>query len=201
MPSEIKTWLKNANAALFPESIALSANGQGIKWPLDICINDTGRIVYISPPIRDDEDPVSERIILCNEDCTSSVSLPKFEAVVTSALVDSLREKKGLTKQVRRGRGKTAVAHVKPGEITITDRKQERGRHYFNLNGGDSWGYWMDPDNPRLIHNFKGEPNLLLEEVDSELYESLNAWEKDRASLEIKVKKQIIRNWLAGEMK
>lgn len=50
--------------------------------------------------------------------------------------------------------------------VTITGGpKYERGFVYINLNGGDSWGYWHPEGDPKVLYNFKGEPNFLLEEV------------------------------------
>ena len=48
------------------------------------------------------------------------------------------------------------LSNPEPGQYTGI--KTERGFVYFNLNGGDSWGYFHPVDNPAFIHNFKGEP-------------------------------------------
>lgn len=52
-----------------------------------------------------------------------------------------------------------------PAAARVTGIKEERGFVYFNLNGGDSWGYYHPIDNPKYIYNFKGEPVYLTEEL------------------------------------
>jgi len=56
-------------------------------------------------------------------------------------------------------------------EIKITGVKQDRGFTYLNLNGGDSWGYYHPSDNPKILYNFKGEPNLAIADVFPGYYE------------------------------
>ena len=47
----------------------------------------------------------------------------------------------------------------------------------MNLDGGDSGAYWVNPKRPRLIHNFKGEPALILKDV------ALDFWNEIREEL------------------
>jgi hypothetical protein len=62
------------------------------------------------------------------------------------------------------------ISIVDVGRVTVSETKEERGFAYLNLNGGDSWGYWHPVANPKILRNFKGEPNLLLEKVAPDYY-------------------------------
>ena len=51
-PSAIKNWLKHLNLTVpaLRAGIKLHKNGIGLHWPLDITVNDSGRLTYIAPP-------------------------------------------------------------------------------------------------------------------------------------------------------
>ena len=76
---QVKNWLKHINLHVLNKNLELTASGLGIKWPLDIVVNDPGRIVYIAPPITDN-DPITERIILV-EKGTEFFSMPDVDEV------------------------------------------------------------------------------------------------------------------------
>jgi hypothetical protein len=59
-----------------------------------------------------------------------------------------------------------------PGHAAVTGAKSQRGYTYLNLNGGDSWGYYFPNDNPNILFNFKGEPPVLLKELDRDFWQA-----------------------------
>jgi len=168
-PKAIKNWLKGINFKLFRSELALSANGQSLKWPLDIVVNDPGRIVYIAPPIQD-SDPISERILFVDKG-REDFTIPAATAVNITDAINQLRGGKNLPAVPQVGTKKTIT--INPDEVRITGQKQNGEFIYFNLNGGDSWGYFVGMDDPSIVRNFKGEPNFRLKDLSPEIYEEL----------------------------
>jgi hypothetical protein len=165
----IKTWLKHLNFKHL--SPTLSSNMQSLKWPLDIVVNDPGRIVYIAPPIQE-SDPISERIILVEKQ-NDYFSVPNVPTVRMSERINSLRAQKGLPSEPRIGNQRTIK--INPDEVKITGVKYNGDFVYFNLNGGDSWGYYADADDPTIVSNFKGEPKFKLKDLDPKRYTEITS--------------------------
>lgn len=168
-PRALKTWLKGVNFDFFRSELSLSNNGQSLKWPLDIVVNDPGRIIYIAPPIQA-EDLIEHRIIMVEKD-QNLFSLPDPSPANVTEAINSLREGKKLPGIPQAGQKKTI--DINPDEVSITGQKQNGEFVYFNLNGGDSWGYYVGLDDPSIVRNFKGEPNFRLKDLDPKVYAEL----------------------------
>jgi hypothetical protein len=168
-PKTIKEWLKGMNFKLLRAELTLSNNEQSLRWPLDIIVNDPGRIVYIAPPIQA-SDPISHRILFIDKG-NESFTLPPPEPVNIPEAINRLRGGKNLPEVPQAGSKKTIT--INPDEVKITGQKQNGEFTYFNLNGGDSWGYFVGLDDPSIVRNFKGEPNFRLKDLDPEVYEAL----------------------------
>ena len=178
LPAKIlKAWLMKFNLTVpaLETTITLSKSEQALHWPLDItgCQND--KLLYIGAPVFVGmKSPISdaERIKLVIKskphfDITTLQDTP-IEAMkrLERIKLNQLRDAKGLKPQnikikqvgeyeVQRGAGEIAIyEEIDCGEYTR-----------FNLNGGDSQAYWHRKGELEYLHNFKGEPSLILREV------------------------------------
>jgi hypothetical protein len=177
-PQHIKAWLMHLNLSkdILRKFITLSASKAALHWPLDIVVNDNGRIVYISPPIfkgLPDPIPPAERIVYVKKKegmlPVARMKVPALETLKSEQrdLISVLREAEGLEKlrpklkMVGEHEVQTGVGEVNSYEIIDTGGEFIR----YNLNGGNSQAYWHPRYQPELLHSFKGEPSLLIKEV------------------------------------
>jgi hypothetical protein len=186
-PQELKQWITHLNLTV-PRLLAateLTASGVALKWPLDITVNQNDKLIYIAPPTLDIPDPTPRRLQLVNT---------KTPAVPTSAVYGSYSEdtsmrhdditkdaKEARIMELRRAKGlykkleKTGTRFnqeicTNPDEAQVTGIKRGDDFTYLNLNGGDSWGYFYKTLEPKLLHNFKGEPAYALRDIAPEHY-------------------------------
>lgn len=172
----LKQWLVQLNIEsqiLYP-SLKLTKTGNAISWGLDISTCQNDKLIYITPPVlKGIKDPMGKtpRVTYTKKAKAkltidpSTISLAK-NTDRSHNILNELRLAAGLPK--RKNTFKTVgtvEVMVKPDACIITERKQERGFVYFNLNGGDSWGYYHPETNPDYIYNFKGEPTYLTKEL------------------------------------
>lgn len=176
-PALIKRWLKSSNLIILNDYLELNKSGTALKWPLDIIVNDPGRLIYIAPPICD-LDPIAERITLHQRE-TTTIKIPEVTEDPNEMMYEkiaALRSNKGLLPiaiSTENGQKITRVNQEGMDKVEISDFKDNKSFTYVNLNGGDSWGYYINHDNPEIIRNFKDEPYLLLNDVDPDLFEKL----------------------------
>jgi hypothetical protein len=160
-PAEIKKVLIDWNFKHLNKYLELSKSYSALKWPLDIIVNDSGRYVYIAPPIGRTYD--FEHITYIKGE-SEKLTLPEPKIWDPMLKVNSLRRNQGMKDAEFDNKG-----FISAKDIKITGIKEERGRVYLNLNGGDSWGYYFTPGD-EIVQNFKGEPKILLKELDPELF-------------------------------
>lgn len=167
-PAVIKNWLKQKNVEVMGAQIQLTSNDLSLSWPLDIGVNDNGKLIYIAPPILDCPDPVNSRMELNlrpQPTVTIDFSTPTVDIGI---LISELRRKEGLTPHTTALQGN--IMPLKPGQMKVTGYKESGNFLNLNINGGDSWAYYCRLDNPEIVRNFKGEPFYRLKELDSQLY-------------------------------
>ncbi len=193
-------WLNLTNPVL-KASLSLTSSGNAVKWPLDVSLAETHRLIYIAPPsFVNMKDPFSaggdcgqlDRITLVERakpvyDITAALATAELSTVNTlkATARDELRAKAGLRKKQERLKYHTklnAYVSSNPDSGTVTGYREERGFAYLNLNGGDSWGYFHPLNNFELILNFKGEPSYLTKELLPDYYTECVASRKDRAA-------------------
>ena len=171
-PEAAKLWLTEANLEneILAPQLGLTAAGTALRFPLDrtVCQND--KIIYIAPPALGDgvEDRYSDgsRIQLVRKgrrfvdfDWGTRHPPAGVEALVQGKVIDlrrslGLKAKTAKTRQLKHGE----LLLTNPDTAVVTGEKRARGFVYLNLNGGDSWGYYYNEDNPKFLRNFKGEP-------------------------------------------
>jgi hypothetical protein len=203
----IKQWLiqLNHSTPILRSAMSLTKTGNSLRWPLDITASQNDKLLYITPPLmKGMKDTVKDRIILING-TTHKLSIPKTNNAaqnreLTDKRIAELRAAEGYPtrKIAMKMHGSTEVM-IKPDACTLSNIKKDRGFVYFNLNGGDSWGYYHPEDNPEFIHNFKGEPSYLTKELLpdywKELQESSSATRSDGTTYLAFTDKQTGQYW------
>ncbi len=171
-------WLNLKNEAL-KNNITLSAAGHALHYPVDITVVQNDKLLYIAnPKFVGMKDPWSEPRIQFVKRTHDTLSHTRIAEHPLDALKKQAKELRN-TLRVAQG---MAPINTRPvmqgehmilkgvGEVTITGMKEDRGFRYFNINGGDSWGYYHALGNFELIHSFKGEESMLTKEIMPEYY-------------------------------
>lgn len=172
--------------------LSLSRTNNALRWPLDISTCQNDKLIYIAPPLLGEsvEDTFEgERIALAKgtKRFVAFESMPSAELNKKEAhkALNTLREAAGLEKRAMDDYGRTGTIEwmKNPDKCIITEMRSDNGFRRFNLNGGDSWGYYHPENNPEYIFNFKGEPIYrtrdLLPEYWSEVREKVNGPRED----------------------
>ncbi|WP_025915501.1 DUF5906 domain-containing protein [Herminiimonas sp. CN] len=180
----IKQWLIQLNhtISILRDAMGLTKTGNAISWPLDISACQNDKLLYIAPPLlKGIKDPLGKTprisyVRKTNETLIVPGTIHSSEQnrMLTAKRINEIRAVLGYPprKTTYKMHGNTEVMN-KPDSCIVTDMKIERGFVYFNLNGGDSWGYFHPEDNPDYIHNFKGEPAYVTKELLPEYWQSL----------------------------
>ena len=189
----IKLWLQHINYThdLFKDQLQLSVNGQSMKYPLDISVADNSKLIFIAPPTFDnkDADPfktAADRIIQVDKQ-NPQLQLAKLVANLSPQQVyeqsqtikNKLRETNGLKKVTEKLKVMDIDKHpqevlLNPDRMSIVVADTTNSPYIrCNINGGDSNAYWFNLENPTYMHNFKGEPIFVIEQADSDFYQSI----------------------------
>ena len=178
-PQAPKQWLVHSNLAhvSLRSHIGLSASGGALIYPLDVTTCQNDKLLYISPPTCIGfEDPIKDRFELVQRglpaahlDLSTSYAAANQDGVNT--FLADLRKLRGLkAKKFKTVQRHNVEVLTNPDAVTVTEKKEERGFVYLNLNGGDSWAYYFHADNPEVLYNFKGEPCMYMRDVDQDIY-------------------------------
>jgi len=153
--------------------VQLNSINTALLWPIDPSINESSRLIYISPPVCVGfDDPVADRTsVVTKPNPLLSLGEARSAKPRVTRLVNALRSEMGLTKfqgQVQEFQGEKVITAVEAANSY--EYKVDRGFVYFNINGGDSWAYYHPVGSPDLVRNFKGEPNYLTRDLLPEYY-------------------------------
>jgi hypothetical protein len=178
----------NFNVPYINDQMQLTPAGRQLSYPIDPCMADNSRIVYIAPPIfgRADENPFkkdSDRIVLVNGRNEKLDLQPLIEAFSGPEL---LKRKEKRLKQLMAEAG---IEFVKQKTVSINHRgtvirvlqnpeqmQMDMARItdefvQYNINGGDSNAYWVWMDNPDIVYSFKpDEMPFRFKTADPEAY-------------------------------
>ena len=182
-PAYLKLWLKHLNLnTKLRDQITLSKSKTSLRWPLDITTCQNDKLIYVAPPMLEGIAPkiVGDGIYHV-EGTTKTLFIDVgIDAVEVERqereLLMNLREFAGLPTKEFKIRTRNGVEHiVDPPPMVVTEYKkiEHRGYAYFNINGGDSWAYYVPLSDPAVVRNFKGEPNFLLKDLSPEIYKEL----------------------------
>jgi len=183
-PQLLKHWLMHLNLTVLPAQLELTKTGNSLRWPLDVTTCQNDKLLYIAPPVLGpkikDPFPKNKRIEFHSRKHRTLVlpyPIPTRDALreLSDKRISELRATNGLPKRkASKYKFASGVEYMlNPDEATVTGTKVERGFVYFNLNGGDSWAYYHPEDNPKFIHNFKGEPSYRTQDLLPEYWSSL----------------------------
>ena len=194
MPAKsIKLWFQDCNfeSDIFSEQMALSVNGQSLKYPLDASVADNSKIIFIAPPtfshVRSNPFESNEDRIVRVDRGQATFDLAALMSDISPQRChekaqkhkDKLREAAGFSKRQMKVRVTTIdnVAEevlVNPDKMSISI-VDESAFPYIrcNINGGDSGAYYFNMSRPTYMHNFKDEPIFEIEKADKEFYLSI----------------------------
>ena len=192
-PKVVRAWTMylNLRTDSLKKAITLNAAKTTLHYPLDICVNDNSRIIFIASPVfgKGVNDPLPKgRVTLVKKPLDA---LPK-ERLAQHAIEalkkeqntyrDDLRKKEGLDGLKSKVK-MVGEFEVQPGigEATSYEVIDDGGEFIrYNLNGGDSQAYWHPRGNYELLHSFKGEPSVYIKEIMPQRYAELVGNSKDQ---------------------
>jgi hypothetical protein len=183
-PQALKQWLVHLNLSVHSlrDKVRVSASGGALIYPLDVTTCQNDKLLYIAPPTCIGfDDPIQDRFELhVRDNPKATLDLSKVSAAgnqqEVQTLLTELRTALKLPKKTFKTKQKRGVEVLtNPDPVMVTGVKEARGYVYLNLNGGDSWAYYFYPDSPDILYNFKGEPCMLMQDVDKDLLSDYNA--------------------------
>lgn len=176
----VKQWMESlnfSNPALLGQ-ISLTDSEQALHWPLDRTVASNSKLIFIAPPKCYNFKPDVVDPIKLIKKAKKDFLLPAFQPIDQETVRQKINE-------LRRARGLDEMGYkltAFEGEWVLSEGAEchvhdikTSGDHFirFNLNGGDSYAYFIDLRKPELVRNFKGEPYLKTEEVAPDLWKSL----------------------------
>lgn len=177
----LKQWFEHLNFSVpaLTNELALSQAQVALHWPLDRTAAYNARITYIATPKCVRYTPPDVEHIKYVAKRKQKLSIPAFTAIDNGMIrqkVNELRRNEGLADIEYNVQAYQDNAEVMKdlGEVEVHDIRTS-GNHFirFNINGGDSYAYYIDLRAPDLIRNFKGEPFMRTAEVAPKLHEAL----------------------------
>jgi len=182
---ELKAWLMHLNLTteVLKNSLTLSNSQVALHWPLDITCCQNDKLIYVAEPaFIGMQSPVSsdERIQLIKRELDAipveRIALKPMDALKKEqrAILNQLQVTAGITptkaktKMVGEYEVQTGVGEI--AQYNIIDCGEY---NRVDLNGGDSRAYYHRKDDPTYLHNFKGEPSVLLKEILPQYYADL----------------------------
>lgn len=182
---QMKAWLMHLNqsVASLESNIELSKSNAALHWPLDITACQNDKLLYVAMPVfKGMVSPIKEadRIQLVTKKVqkydVTKMELKPIESLkkIARDKLNDLRTRAGIsplktkTKMVGEYEVQAGVGEIASYEV-IDCGEYNR----LNLNNGDSQAYWHAKADPTYLHNFKGEPSLLLKEVLPHYYADL----------------------------
>lgn len=170
----LKGWLikQNIDDSLFKakivEQLSLNRTQSVLRYPIDITACQNDKLLYVAPP------NISKGVKykLPDGGFIQLVKKQYNELPIERLHHGSLEQQKTNAKKrfnvLRKEAGLDPITakpkimdgfSVEPecGEFQITGQREERGFHYFNMNGGDSWSWYHPLGNYKYIHCFKDD--------------------------------------------
>lgn len=187
-PRALKEYITALNFQLpeFEERLELTASGTALRYKLDRSLADNSRLVFIGTPEFDKVDnPIQDddRVFLVKKknltaDITEALQHcnPTANQTATKRKISKIRNALGLPAKKERSKsltinGQTLKVTVNPDRVHMDFVRESDNFVYYNINNGDSNAYYVWKDSPKIVHNFKGEPNFLFEEADPDTYQ------------------------------
>lgn len=179
-PNRLKQWFETLNFTVpaLTDQLSLSDSEQALHWPLDRTVAHNSKLIFIAPPKCFGFEPkVTSSIVLVKKP-KAQLEIPNFapiDSVTIRQKINELRQQVGLDELAYRLTPFEGEYVLDTSGVCDIHGIRTSGDHYirFNLNGGDSYAYFIDLRKPDLIRNFKGEPFLKTEDAAPDLWKSL----------------------------
>lgn len=176
----LKSWLEwiNFNIPDLESQIGLSDSQQALHWPLDRTVAYNSKLIFIAPPKCYGFVPTVAEPFTLVKKTRPKLKIPAFTPIAPDDVKDkinALRQAVGLDPLQYSTTLFEGEAVLDSSDDVLVHDIKTSGEHYirFNLNGGDSYAYFIDLRRPELIRNFKGEPFLRTEDAAPDLWKSL----------------------------
>ena len=192
-PKSVKLWLQNLNYTvdLFKTQLALSVNGQSLKYPLDTSVADNSKLIFIAPPTFEDpsanpfvsDDDRIVRVDRTNASFDMAAMMhtlnPETCFALGQQIKDELRQSGGIKRKA--AKLQTLTIDYQAQEVLLNPDKMsisivDTSTMPFvrcNINGGDSGAYYFNIERPKYMYNFKDEPIFEIEKADKDFYKSI----------------------------
>ncbi|CAM3559134.1 primase-helicase family protein [Parendozoicomonas haliclonae] len=189
LPQVRQSFLKHLNfiSDLFKGQINLSASGTALSYPIDPCVGQNSRTLFIAPPVfHDVDDPIEpEARLFLVEKGKHTVAVKDlmlaFEKQELSKLEDkkleSMREVHGLPRRSKKSvrammdvNGEVCYVSTNPAKASVTVVADEGDFVRVNVNNGDSGAYYVRKNRPEIVWNFKGEQPFSFKDADEDAY-------------------------------
>ena len=180
----LKRWLmwQNLTSPILKLQLGLTRSQVALRYALDVTTCQNDKLLYVAPPHKsagvldtwgEDRVQVVKKRYVRLPEYDFYTATPEETQLLNQDTMDEIRDNLGMPSQKHEMRkiGSVEVLKDVRHKIEITGNRQDRGFTYLNLNGGDSWGYYHPDDNAKVLYNFKGEPNLSIEDVFPGYYE------------------------------
>lgn len=178
---QLSEWLTSLNFTepLLSE-LRLSDSAIALSWPLDRSVAHPSKLLYITAPACIGfEPPIKAQGAIAHvPGAHPKLKVPYFTNVpreTQHAQINALRTKISLpTREYLTSMHRDQEILREPGDCVIHGLRRSGADFLrFNLNGGDSMGYFINLREPHLIGNFKGEPYLYTVEANETFYKGL----------------------------
>lgn len=181
--NELREWLTWLN---FQEpvinSVTLTPSNTRLHFPIDRALSSNSQLIYIAPPrcvgftsaIKDPVAYIKRKHPVLSIPSFSPIPLSTVDAKVAELRkAANLEEIAFKTRHFKTSTGPIEVlTNAEP--VRLHDfRDSGNGFINFNMNGGNSMGYYVSKSSPEFIRNFKDEPCLLTKEVAPDFYKTL----------------------------
>lgn len=174
---ELKAWLMHLNLTteVLKQALTLSNSQIALHWPLDITCCQNDKLIYIAEPNfvgMESPVPISERIQLIKR----TVDMIPVEQIALRPMDALKKEQRRILNELQTAVGipptkaKTKMVGEHEVQLGVGEIAQyvtmDCGEYVrLDLNGGDSRAYYHRKDDFTYLHNFKGEPSVLLKEI------------------------------------
>lgn len=176
----LRQWFEYLNFSIsaLTTQLSLSDSLQALHWPLDRTVAQNSKLIYIAPPRCHGFEPAIKQHITLVKRKLTHLSIASFSPIDTFAVRQKINE-------LRTAAGESEISYelvsfeghemLRSTDICDIQGLKASGDHYirFNLNGGDSYAYFIDLRNPDVIRNFKGEPFFKTADAAPDLYKAL----------------------------
>lgn len=174
-------WLLSLNfTGEAAKEVRLSDSTYALSYPIDVTVSSNAKLLYIAPPRTVGFEPASSEFVRFVPGSQRMFYIPAFTPVgheQIGAKINELRKEHMLPAREYKthmlGEQEFLESYEKDGIVIHDVKISATGHIRFNINGGDSLAYYIDPKRPHILGNFKGEPFMYTELAAPKFFELL----------------------------